>query len=321
MYQQFKFTYNTGILKLDVPVIDQTGSSVPVVKVYVGSVFQDPTKYTYVVSGNNTTITLLNTYVVGDIIEVLVLSDQISAAAFYQVPSNLQNNPLNANSTSFTLGTIRQNYESICENLPGIQGAIAGANNTRDLGNIIPYGLTILQQSAPMTLAGYFLRSEEYNIFNALTYNSREYTKFKSIMLENVTQQEINFQTTAQILDTAIEEINAGKVETQPFYWSDMLPSGAVYTENTYTVSFITSSVFDTVQVYNYTSANYLGLNVYLNSRLLTRDLEYCRHCHQCVRVVTRQPRLPDAMEGIGRQWKNFSGITFDTISTRYVQS
>jgi hypothetical protein len=53
----------------------------------------------------------------------------------------------------------------------------------------------------------------------------------------------------------------------------------------------------------------------------VTRDLEYCRHCHQCVRVVTRQPRLPDAMEGIGRQWKNFSGITFDTISTRYVQS
>ena len=50
MYQQFKFTYNTGILKLDVPVIDQTGSFVPVVKVYVGSVFQDPTKYTYVIS-------------------------------------------------------------------------------------------------------------------------------------------------------------------------------------------------------------------------------------------------------------------------------
>jgi hypothetical protein len=284
MYQQFKFTYNTGTLKLDIPVIDQTGSSVPVVKVYVGSVFQDPTKYTYVISGNNTTITLLNTYVVGDIIEVLVLSDQISAAAFYQVPSNLQNNPLNANSTSFTLGTIRQNYESICENLPGIQGAIAGANNTRDLGNIIPYGLTILQQSAPMTLAGYFLRSEEYNIFNALTYNSREYLKFKNIMLDNVTQQEINFQTTAQILDTAIEEINAGKVETQPFYWSDMLPSGAVYTENTYTVSFITSNVFDTVQVYNYTSANYLGLNVYLNSRLLTRDLEYT--------VATDGPRV-----------------------------
>ena len=284
MYQQFKFTYNTGTLKLDIPVIDQTGSSVPVVKVYVGSVFQDPTKYTYVTSGNNTTITLLNTYVVGDIIEVLVLSDQISAAAFYQVPSNLQNNPLNANSTSFTLGTIRQNYESICENLPGIQGTIAGANNTRDLGNIIPYGLTILQQSAPMTLAGYFLRSEEYNIFNALTYNSREYLKFKNIMLDNVTQQEINFQTTAQILDTAIEEINAGKVETQPFYWSDMLPSGAVYTENTYTVSFITSSVFDTVQVYNYTSANYLGLDVYLNNRLLTRDLEYT--------VATDGPRV-----------------------------
>jgi hypothetical protein len=281
-YQQFKFIYDGTTLKLDVKV--NPTDTVPVLKVYVGSKFQDPTKYDYVTTANSTTITLHNEYLLGDIVEVLALSSQTSKLAFYQVPINLQNNPLNVNSPRFTLGTIRQHYQSICENLPNITGAISGANNTRDLGNIGPYGLIILQQSAPLTLAGYFLRSAEYNIFNSITYNSREYSKYKNQMLEAVTQQTISFQTASEILDTAIAYITEGRVESQSFYWSDMLPSGAVYTENNYTVSFITSNVFDTVQVYNYTSANYLGLSVYIDNRLLSRDLEYV--------VATDGPRV-----------------------------
>jgi hypothetical protein len=172
--------------------------------------------------------------------------------AFYQVPINLQNNPLNGNSDSFTLGTIRTHYESICENLTTVVGTINGANNTRDLGNIVPYGLTILQQSAPMTLAGYFMRSPTFNIFSSLNYNDREYNKFKYQLLDAVTKQNIEFNTTAQVLDTAIEEITLGRVETQPFYWSDMLPIGTVYTQIQTTVTPITGQVFDLTQVYNY---------------------------------------------------------------------
>jgi hypothetical protein len=282
-YQQFKFVYDGTPLKLDVRVNDQ--AEVPVLKIYVGSAFKDPTKYTYTRNTDGTIITLISEFALGDVIEVLALSDQTSRVAFYQVPINLENNPLNANSPSFTLGTIRQQYQSICENLPTIVGNIAGANNTRDLGNIVPYGLIILQQSAPLTLAGYFLRSEAYNIFNSLTFNSREYLKYKNQMLDIVTQLQIQVgESAGNILDSAVEQLTAGKIETQPFYWSDMLPSGAIYLENTYTVSFITTNVFDTVQVYNYTSANYLGLNVYLNGVLLTRDLEYV--------VATDGPRV-----------------------------
>jgi hypothetical protein len=54
-----------------------------------------------------------------------------------------------------------------------------------------------------------------------------------------------------------------------------MLPAGVITDSNSYTVSFITTQVFDTVQVYNYTSANYLGLLVYLNDQLLTRGVDY----------------------------------------------
>ena len=284
MRQQFKFVYNLQPLQLDVAVQSNVVTTVPSVKVFVGSIFQDPGTYTVVTTANTTTITFNTVHVVGDVIEVEVLSDQVSKVAFYQVPLNLNNNPLNANSPSFTLGTLRTHYDSICQNLTTFSGSINGANNTRDLGNIIPYGQIILQQSAPLTLAGYFMRSQQYNIFGALEYNSREYQKYKNQMLEAVTRQTIQYETTSQVLDKVIAEITLGRTASNPFYWSDMLPASAVFTTSTYTVSYITSQVFDTVQVYNYTSANYLGMNVYLNDRILTRDLEYT--------VATDGPRI-----------------------------
>jgi hypothetical protein len=118
-------------------------------------------------------------YVAGDIIEVLVYSQTASAQGFYEVPVNLENNPFNGNSSQFTLGTVRQHYGTICENLLDFQGTINGRNNTRDLGNIIPFGQQILQQSSPLTLAGFFIRNANYDIFGALAYNSQEYTKYK----------------------------------------------------------------------------------------------------------------------------------------------
>lgn len=272
-YQQFRFVFTTVDLELDVPVSSRT--DVPVIKIYINGVFQDPSRYIYTVQDSRTLITLNSAPVVDSVIEVLALSDETSELGFYQVPINLQNNPFNSNSSVFTLGTVRQHYQSICENLVTFDGSINGANNTRDLGAIGPYGLVILQQSAPLTLTGYFTRSQQFNLFNSLVYNGREYTKYKNLILENVTQQTINFQTAAEILDTAIENITAGRVETQPFYWSDMLPSGAIYQETNYTISFITTDTFDTLQVYDYQSANYLGMNVYLDGRILTRNLDY----------------------------------------------
>jgi len=284
IYQQFKFNYLGTTLKLDVAVLPQTSIAVPVIKIYAGSVFQDTTTYTYTTTADSTTITLNETYAPEDVIEVLVLSEQTSQIAFYQVPVNLESNPLNENSNLFTLGTVRSHYQSICENLPGLTGKINGANNLRDLGNVVPYGLNILQQSAPLTLAGYFLRSREYNIFSSLQYNGREYLKFKAQMLDAVLSQNIGFRNTAQVLDTAIQDVTLGKLDSQPFYWSDMIPTGVTVASNTYTVGFVTGTTFDTVQVYNYTSANYLGLLVYRNEQLLTRDVNYV--------VATDGPRI-----------------------------
>jgi hypothetical protein len=261
--QQFQFSYNGSPLLLDVKVAANT--TVPAVQLYVNSTFEQSENYTYTTTDTTTTITLDKVYAPGDIIEVAVISDQVSRQAFYQIPVNLENNPLNANSDTFTLGTIRSHYQTIGENLLNIQGPIIGANNTRDLGNIIPYGLQILQQSSPLTLPGYFMRDREYNIFAALEYNSREYIKFKDLLLETVIRNEYPLDTpVSRILDLAVYDITRGRTDINPFYWSDMLPTGSIYTETTTTITPITPTVFNTTQTYDFTSANYHGLLVYL---------------------------------------------------------
>ena len=274
--QQFSFTYTGEQLLLDVAALTDQETIVPAIKVYVGSVFQYPDTYTVTRTDNTTIINLLGVYVPGDAIEVEVLSNQTSAVGFYQVPSNLEQNPLNANSEYFTLGTIRTHYGTICQNLTGLVGPINGQNNTRDLGNIIPYGELILQQSSPLTMAGYFMRSTKYNVFAALEYNSREYQKYKNQLLEATTRQTIDYNiTTGQLLDTVIGDVIAGRTDANPFYWSDMIPASELYNTTSYTIAYTTTDTFNTLYVYNYTSANYLGMNVYVNGEILTRGTDY----------------------------------------------
>jgi hypothetical protein len=109
-------------LQLDVAALPD--DVIPSVQLYVGSQFQDPYKYSVATTTDSTTITFSQAtyndgtaFAFGDIIEVGILSDQASKVGFYQVPVNLENNPLNVNSPFFTLGTARSHYESICQNL------------------------------------------------------------------------------------------------------------------------------------------------------------------------------------------------------------
>jgi hypothetical protein len=274
--QQFRFIYDGSPLLLDVAV--NANTTVPAVQIFINGAFQEAYNYSYTVATNSTTINLLTTYTAGDVIEVAVLSNQVSNQGFYQVPTNLNNNPLNGNSNQFTLGTIRNHYSSIAQNLIELSGTVIGPNNTRDLGNIVPYGLQILQQSSPLTLTGYFMRDTNYDIFAALAYNSTEYVKFKSQLLNAATTfslEQYGNWTAAQLLDASIAKITAGRTNLNSFYWSDMLPSGTTFITNSYTVSPITTNRFNTVQSYDFTTSNYLGLCVYINNVLLTRQYDY----------------------------------------------
>ena len=271
--QQFRFSYDGRPLQMDVAAL--LDLAVPGLQVYVANQFLESSSYTVTTTNDSTTVTLLGVYAPGDIVEIDVISDQASKVAFYTVPINLANNPLNENSPTFTLGTVRSHYESIGENLKDIVGPINGANNTRDLGNIIPYGTNILQQSSPMTLAGYFMRTQNYNIFNSLSYNSQEYEKFKAQMLDMVITNDYTNYTIPDMLATVIGNMNAGKTSSNPFYWSDMLPANKIFTQSVTTYTPISTPVFDLNTTYDFISSNYKSLLVYVNDVLLTFGIDY----------------------------------------------
>jgi hypothetical protein len=221
----------------------------------------------YTVGTNTTTISLGVTPVESTVIQVLVLSDQVSSTAYYGIPINLNNNPFNQDVTTANVGDIRSQYRDIFINAPNTTGEIFGSNNFRDLGNLVPYGTKIIQNSASLALPGTFLRKQEHNLFDALLFNGREYVKYKQLLVDTVNNTDyVQRYTPATILDLALDAITASKSELQAFFWSDMLPSKAPFRSNTYTFNNdLDNAIYPLTKVYNFDSANYEGVLVYLN--------------------------------------------------------
>lgn len=238
------------------------------VQVYYNDVILDTTFYSYTIDTvtGQTTVTVDTATIAGDKITILVLSDKVSATAYYQIPSNLQNNPFNENITTVDVGDLKNQYRTIFSNAPGITGQIFGPNNIYNLENLNRYGTAIIQNSASLVLPGVFLRKPGLNLFEALQYNSDQYTNYKTLLVDLTNSNDFNIYTTpAQMLDTVIYEISTTKNSTGSFFWSDMLFSGSAYRTNDYKITeLLTDLTLPLGRVYDFTSANYYGLGIYL---------------------------------------------------------
>ena len=281
-YQVFEFEYDITnpptYLQCDIAALpdlalDEKGW--PRVKVFYNNTYQyggyqsgaiANADYTYAIGTNTTTITLINPPTVSTPIQVLVLSDQVSNIAYYDVPINLTNNPLNEDLTVVNIGDIRLQYRDIFINSPLLKGKIFGANNYRDCGDLVPYGTEIIQNSAAMVLPGAFLRNPAHNLFDSLLFNSREYIKFKQLLVDTVQNTDyVQRYTPATILDSALDQIAAARSEINAFFWSDMLPSKTPYLSNTYTFNNdLDHTIYPLSQVYDFDAANYNSVLVYL---------------------------------------------------------
>ena len=270
-YQIFSFDYvaaaPTSLFVCDVAKNDESSSAWPTIQVYINNVIQPPASYVVSVTANTTAVSLvLPNPLVDTIVQILVLSDQVSTTAYYGVPSNLNNNPLNAEITVVNVGDVRRQYQSIFYNSPNISGAMFGPNNYRDLGNLVPYGTSIIQNSASLVLPATFLRKQNHNLFNALLYNSREYITFKTLLVNTVNNTDFSaYQTASFMLDDALSQITDAKTDSNSFFWSDMLPSKSAYINNSYMFNnSLDTSIFPLSRIYDFTKANYYGVLIYL---------------------------------------------------------
>lgn len=269
-YQLFEFDWSfinpTYSFTCDIKANTQQENSWPVILVAINNKPLNSTQFTYTTTANSTTVSCTVDSVIDTKVQISILSNQVSQQAYYSIPINLNNNPFNENVTKTNIGDIRRQYTSIFYNNPNIIGTLFGSNNYRDLGNIVPWGDKIIQNSASLVAPGAFNRLESNSVFDALLYNSREYVKFKTLLVDTVNKSEyLQHYQPAYILDNALEQITTSKNQEQSFFWSDMLPSKAPYITNSYNfTNFLDTSYFPLSRIYDYTAANYYGVLVYL---------------------------------------------------------
>jgi len=272
-YQIFEFNYYasnpTSTYTCDIAKLADADSAWPTIQLFVNNSIQYSSDYTVETTDTQTIITFtVPNPEVDTIIEILLLSDQVSPTAYYSIPINLNNNPLNEDITTVNVGDIRGQYQSSFYNNPNTTGEVFGANNYRDLGNMVPYGNRIIQNSASLVLPGAFLRKQNHNLFNALMYNSREYITFKTLLVDTInTTNFIERLPPATMLDNALDVITNSKTDSNSFFWSDMLPSKAAYITNTYSfANALDVSIYPLSKIYNFATANYNGVLVYLTN-------------------------------------------------------
>jgi len=284
-YQIFEFDWT--ILKpvhsfaCDIAPMSSTKTNWPTVQVYINNNYIPNIDYTVTTTDTTTTVNIPVIDAVNTVVQILILSDQVSNTAYYQIPNNLNNNPFNEDITTANIGDIRGQYQSIFYNNPDTTGEIFGPNNYRDLGNLVPWGNRIIQNSASLVLPGVFLRNQKHDIIDSLLYNSRQYITFKNLLIDTVNNSSYSTMLTpAQMLDNAIIQMNAARSNEQPFFWSDMLPAKAPYITNTYSfANSLDTSIYSLSQIYNFATANYNSVLVYLTRNgkqtQLIKEIDY----------------------------------------------
>ena len=270
-YQVFSFDYvaTNPTTTYTCDIAASTNTVWPNIQVYVNNDLQAPSSYAYEITDNSTTITFTpSDPLVDTVIEITILSDQVSQTAYYEVPINLQNNPFNNDITTANVGDIRGQYQSIFYNNPNTTGKVFGSNNYRDLGNLVPWGNKIIQNSASLALPGAFLRKQNHNLVDSLQYNSQQYITFKSLLVATVDSTDYTaYQLPATMLDDALTQITASKIQSGPFFWSDMLPNQSAYVTNTYTfANTLDISRYPLTTIYDFTKSNYKSVLVYLTT-------------------------------------------------------
>ena len=198
-----------------------------VVRVYINGKRLDPALWSVVDGPTYKQVVLTTGILDTDVLTIKSFARQPkNSNGYYEIPLNLQNNPLNADIKSFTLGEVIDHVDSIIDNLNGFAGAYPGLGNLRDLGNISPYGTRFVQHSGALPLAMYHLTSKNNNIIKAIQEAQNDYGKFKRQFMLVAESAGDDIEIPA-FVDKILEEVNKNNPKSFPYYFSDMVPYGA----------------------------------------------------------------------------------------------
>lgn len=212
---------------------------------------------------------------IGDKIDILVYSNQVSNLGFYQVPLNLDLNAQNIDVNTVTLGQMRNHLVALGQNSTTVDGDVIGTSNLRDV-DIKRQGGSILQHSAPVPYGKLFLLDPQANFVDSLRYAQREYTKFKNKFLElSTTLPGIQPTDPVTSVDLILAEINKVKNNTFPWFYSDMIPYGTLKNTLTYLVFDPFKLDYELTNVFVDQILTNRAILVYLNGVQLIKGLDY----------------------------------------------
>ena len=232
------------------------------------------TDYTIDKGNANAVVVFNNSLNTDDIIKIKTYSKTIkNANGYYEFPYNLERNPLNDDVSQFTLGEVIDHVDSMLEDITGYNGEFLGQSNLRDLGDLDKYGKRFVKHSGPINLPLYHITNKNYNIVKALKYSNKEYTRFKKTFLS--TAATLGYDgPVKQHVDLVLKTINSDKMQSQPFYFSDMVATG---TSNKIEYVVLDSRVteYPITDNFNLKTLSSKSVTVYLNNVQLTHIKDY----------------------------------------------
>ena len=246
------------------------------IRVYVNNALQfEGTDYELIDSATNIKqVRFTRNLEIDDIIQIKTKSSTPkNQNGFYEIPFNLERNPLNEDLTELTLGEINDHVGSIVEEVDGFSGSYPGQSNLRDLSNLSKYGKRVIRHSAPHALAAYHLIDKEANLQEAIRFARIEYAKFKRSFIQAATDLAFD-GTIDRHFETVIKEVLRDRSRNDAFYFSDMVPFGGAEVSRL-TVRSGREKFFSLTAQFNLNEPSNRAVLVYLNEQQLVHGNDY----------------------------------------------
>ena len=263
-YEGYQVDVNgTNRAFVQVDVLPAESATVPHLKVFLNNrLLNSNTDYQLIKYGVYNIITLNSTPAVGDKIDVAIFSASTSSLGYYEVPKNLDVNPLNTKFATITLGQMRTHYNKLIENTsvslttaPPIQDTYLKAQTG-----------TLVQQSSPLVYAMTFLADPVVNFVDGITLARKEYQRFKNKFLGLCNSLSgLDYNDPILGVDTVLQNINSVKNSSFAWYYSDMIPQGNSYSTITYTVLNARQTRYEISSIFDVTQLSNRAVLVYLN--------------------------------------------------------
>ena len=261
--------------EFDVDIFDNINDLTDLeVRVYINGIKLDKSKWNLVNGVVFKRVVLDTSITNADVLTIKAFAKQpINKNGYYELPVNLQNNPLNDSITTFTLGEVSDHVGSIVENLTDFSGSFPGPGNLRDLGNVTKFGVKFVQHSGPASLSLYHITSETNNVIRAIENARDQYGKFKRNFINVAETLGIDTDVVTHV-DLILEKINKDTPNTSPFYFSDTVPYGAKVKSNVTVVDYRIKT-YPLTTFFDLGTLSNKAVGVYLNDNQLLANRQY----------------------------------------------